>query len=526
MIADRNRVYDGWTSLEAGVDFGRTPTLLEPNQCASAENMVFRGGHPAPRPGIRKIAEIFTNPNHSYYAVQTGSHQAGDEADEQIEGQEASTNYATGILQCAIGYSPHHGDDCIMSMIGGRLYKIVPGGVRGVSPDDPNRQPASYTANVTEIPLAKRNRNDLSLSYMLQADKWLVAQDNDSQPILYDGNRARRATVTNDENETEIPVGSVMAYGMGRIVVVVNKRDVAFGDLYGSHDDPDPANSIVKFTERNFLAEGFDAAIPFQQGLATGMAFFPQLDTSTGNGQLFVFAERGASSFFLSLPREAWKTSQFQVVALLTTGVRGHRSICVANEDLWFRSEDGMRSYRQARSEAQGWAHIPISTNVRQFLDVDTPWLLKFSSAIYFNNRVICTTSPIWNNGRVTHEGMVAVDFDILSSFGGQSTPAWDGHWQKQHPLGKPKVHITQLLTGNFGGLTRAFMFGIDELGHNQLYELTANEKDDWDGEKFEPIEWELVSRSFDFGKVSQQGSPFSEYEVYDADIWLREIIE
>src|SRR6185437_3890781 len=143
----------------------------------------------------------------------------------------------------------------------------------------------------------------------------------------------------------------------------------------------DPADSLIQFTERNFLAGGFDAAIPFQQGVATGAVFFPQLDTSTGNGQLMVFAERGASAFFLSLPRELWQTSQFQILALLTTGLRGHRSVSVVNEDLWFRSEDGYRSYRQARSEAAGWAHIPLSTNVRQFMDVDNERLLKYGSS-------------------------------------------------------------------------------------------------------------------------------------------------
>ena len=51
-IHDANRVYDGWVSLEGGVDGGRTQLLLDPNQCASAENMVFRGGHPKTSTGI------------------------------------------------------------------------------------------------------------------------------------------------------------------------------------------------------------------------------------------------------------------------------------------------------------------------------------------------------------------------------------------------------------------------------------------------------------------------------------------
>jgi hypothetical protein len=316
-----------------------------------------------------------------------------------------------------------------------------------------------------------------------------------------------------------------MAYGMGRLVVIVNQRDVAFGDLYGSHILPDPADSIILFTERNFLAGGFDAAIPLNLGIATGAAFFPQLDTSTGNGQMMVFAERGASSFFMSLPRELWQTSQFQIFALLTTGLRGHRSISVVNEDLWFRAEDGYRAYRQARSEQTGWAHIPLSTNVQQFLDVDELDLLKYGSSIYFDNRIIGTCSPYWLQGRPYHNGLVVVDFNILSSFGDRFRPAWDGHWNKYNIAGVPQtinsgMKIYQLVTGRFGGVTRAFAFALDENFDNQLYELTLDDKDDWDG----PIDWELVTRQMDFSKLSQQSNSFTESELYDADLWVRDI--
>jgi hypothetical protein len=252
------------------------------------------------------------------------------------------------------------------------------------------------------------------------------------------------------------------------------------------------------------------------------MAFFPQLDTSTGNGQLMVFAERGSASFFLSIPREQWKTSAFQILSLLTTGLRGHRTIAVVNEDLWFRSDDGIRSYRQSRSEPSGWAHIPLSTNVRQFLGNDSDFLLKYASAIYFDNRILCTTSPMWNNGRVIHKGMVVVDFDILSSFGGTaqtpqaSKPAWEGQWTSTQFL------PIQLLTGTFKGMTRAFCFGMDSEGQNQLYEVSKDDKDDWDGER---IPWEFVSKTLDF-QLSKESTPFTENEMYDGDVWIRDIIE
>lgn len=478
--------------------------------------MSFRGGDATVRPGFRKLTETFTNTRYCYGQEHDG-HLIGEYGPELINpppvwftGQGSETIYRTGVFQCATGYSPHHGDDCIMALIGGRLFKIIP----GVS--------ASTVTEVAPItdgdnpPL--RNRKDLPIAYMTQADKWLIAQDGSSKAIIYDAVNARRSVTETTRDKTEIPKGTIMAYGMGRIVVVVNEKDIAFGDLYGSHALPDPSDSIILFTERNFLTEGFDAAIPFQQGIVTGLAFFPQLDTSTGTGQLLAFAERGAASFLMSLPREIWKQSQFQTLALLTTGLRGHRTLSVVNEDLWFRADDGIRSYRQARSEPSGWAHIPLSTNVRQFIDNDTSWLLKYGSSAYFDNRIITTCSPMWNQGRPVHGGMVVVDFDILSSFGTRFKPAWEGHWTFPQ-----EVKVSQVFTGTFNGVTRAFAFGIDQGGNNQLYEFSLDDSDDWDDQR---IAWELVTRAFDFQKTSQQGSPFSEVELYDGDLWIRNITE
>lgn len=531
-ILDRNRIYDGWVSLERGVDAGRSASTLDPTQCVSGENFTFRGGTPQTRPGFKKMAESFPDIFHQRFCYTAPLRNQPPPYEDREIGEYIPINavpfpipsylengnseyiYRHGIMQCAIAYSPHHGEDCIMAMIGGRLFKIVPevstAKITEVVPDDP-----PYSVNPPHV---FRNRKDSPIAYMVQADKWLIAQDGHSKAIIYDSVTARRSKTDTDRDHTEVPTGTIMAYGMGRLCVIVNDRDVAFGDLYGSHALPDPADSLVFFTERNFLTEGFDAAIPFQQGIVTGMMFFPQLDTSTGNGQLLVFAERGAASFFLSLPRDQWKTSAFQILSLLTTGLRGHRTISVVNEDLWFRADDGIRSFRQARSEPTGWAHIPLSTNVRQYLENDSNWLLKYGSSIYFDNRIITTCSPMWNQGRPIHYGMVVVDFDILSSFGTRYPPAWDGRWTLSD-----YVPVTQLLTGQFNGVTRAFVFGLDGTGQNQLFELTTDQRDDWDNQR---INWEIVFRKFDFQKLSQESTPFSESELYDADLWLREIIE
>jgi len=535
MIQDRLRIYDGWTQLEGGVDAGRAPTLIEPNQVESCENLTFRGGRPSPRPGFRQLTETLTNPNHGYDS-------SGLEYPPGVvvpNSESAQYCYKNDVFQCACAFTPHNGDDCIMALIGGRFFRIVPmvnsAKVTEVVVTDAN-SPYSRPP-VLQVPY--RNNKFNPIAYMVQADKYLIAQDGFSKAIIYDGKTARRAAIEGAPETVEVPTGTMMAYGMGRLVVIVNDRDVAFGDLYGSHMDvqTDPADSIVLFTERNFLAGGFDAAIPFNQGIATGIQFFPQLDTSTGNGQLLVFAERGAAAFNLAIDRVLWQTSQFQIIALITTGMRGHRSIVGANEDLWFRGDDGYRSFRQARSDSWGWAHIPLSTNVGQFVDSDDKTLLRFASSIYFDNRIIGTCSPAWNThmqtevppairGRVYHDGLVVVDFDILSAFGTKFKPTWEGHWTigPNFTASLPNIKIAQLVTGTFKGVTRAFVFGIDtDNGNvNQLYELSFDDREDFNGS----IPWEMVSRAFDFRGGNQQTTQFTENELYDGDIWLSQIAQ
>jgi hypothetical protein len=99
-------------------------------------------------------------------------------------------------------------------------------------------------------------------------------------------------------------------------------------------------------------------------------------------------------------------------------------------------------------------------------------------------------------------------------------------------------IGITQLVSGTFDGVTRTFAFVLeDNMTHNALYEITLDDRDDvtdWtidDGtsslDTSQPIsqrvEWEFVSRAFDF---KQGSTPFTELNLYDADLWLKDIIE
>lgn len=491
------RIYDGYSSIAAGMDAGRNPSQIDKNQAAGMDNLVCRGGDPGTRPGIRDHELFWARRNMSYLA--NGQF-------DQVNGtpEQSVDNYHDGLFQGAGYYSPRGMPERMMVAVGGRYYQVIPRIGRGL--------------DIEEIQLPNRGRSNIPIGYMQQADRFHITQDGESKPIIFDGVKARRA------KEREVPVGTIMAYGMGRLVVVVNGRELEFGDLYGSQigekDEPvegetpsvfvqtDPGDSVLRFTETTFLNEGFRASIAFTLGAISGLCFAPQQDSSVGDGELLAFSENGVSSFFLSQPREFWKDSAFQRVTLLNIGGRGHRMIVSVNGDLWFRSDDGWRSYRQARAEIQGWAHLPMSTEVRPYMEADTPTLLRYGSAIHFNNRLIGTCTPRTNQGKVFHNGLTSLDFDVLSSFGQSTRPAWDGHWSK--------LKFLQLVSGKFAGVERAFAFAIDANGKNQIYELTQNDVRDWDG----PISCLLDVRSMDFEQ------PFNEKRLMGGDIWVAEVAD
>lgn len=501
-IYDKNRLYDGYSSAVSGQDAGKNPALIGQDQFAQLENCACRGGWLKTRPGFRKLTLTYTNAGFSY-DVAGFSPGTGTEIG-QLSSQWFATN---GMFQCASYYTPPGSEACIMAGIGGRLFRCVP---------RPNN-----TMEISEIPIPdKRNRKDIPLVYMVQADRFHITQDGESTPIIYDGTSARRA------NPDEVPTGNQMAYGMGRLVVVrQSSREIIFGDLYGSHPGPDPGASVLKFTETGFLAEGGSATVPFALGEIVAPIFYPQQDTTSGNGELLVFAEKGMASFFLSLPREQWKDSNFQRLGLLDIGGRGHRSFTSVNGDIWFRSEEGWRSYRQARAEIQGWAQLPLSTEVDNYLDFDTPELLKFGSSIHFNNRLLMTCNPLPNvrydvggagGSRrwpaAYNQGILSLDFDVLSSFGEAKKPAWDGHWSN--------LKTYQLVVGTFNGKERAFAFGPKVNGSSQesigtdIFEISLDEVRDYNGN----ITSSITSRSMTFDQ------PYNEKELYSADNWHDQI--
>lgn len=458
-ITDTNRIYDGFSTLIDGVDNGRSASILTPGYVYDAVNATFRGGEAESRPPFRDITLTFLNdPNHE---IETTFRQ------EIFQGADFFRTATYELIVCSVG---------------GRHFSIQ------VSPN-------GYTGLVREITTAGRNSRLLSRAYFCQANKYMIIQDNNSLPVIFDGSNARRSNGVD-----EVPVGGPMAFGQERLIVGRGRQFLA-GDLGGSEKDAE-----IKFTETNFLNEGGAFGLAAEMGIVRWLKFLPQQDTATGQGELLVGADNGISSVFTSVPRDQWKQTQIQRVTLLGVGGTGDKNVVAINGDVWFRSGDGWRSYRQARAEINGWARVPLSTEMRDYFAADTPELLQYGSAIYFDNRLISTICPQRGNYRTVHLGMAALDFNPISSFGDTGHPAWDGIWNGCKPL--------QLLTGIIREQKRAFAFEWQEGVGNKLTEITSLPPDTLDTA---PIS-RFITRSMSCG------SPYTLRELVGGDIWARKI--
>ena len=393
---------EGWLSdtqatVLDGMNRGREPELISEQQAALLRNVSIRGGRVRSRPRIVKRMSL---PN--------------------------------GLMQ---GASIFNASSQIVASIGGKFYVI---------------DPKAWTAeqkNATDLNSSKQPR-----VWFAETVGSIVMQDGQSKPYIYDGADFRRA----DSNE--VPVGKAMAFGNGRLAVVVNSGyDVRIGDIR----QPDH-QSELKFTETYNLLGGGDFAFESQ---VKALAILPVIDTGSGQGALVVGTDSAVYTMKTQISqRDLWGEVGFQTILLPTRGISGANAVVAVNQDLYFRSSDGLRSVRSSTADYDAPGLAPLSVELRHRFDYDTPFLLEDASVVCFDNRLLCTHSPFIYGPRSMAQGLVAFNFDSLSGRGQKSPPAYDGEWDG--------ILIAELFTGRISGTERCFILGRDLDGTNGLWEI------------------------------------------------------
>ena len=145
-----------------------------------------------------------------------------------------------------------------------------------------------------------------------------------------------------------------------------------------------------------------------------------------------------------------------------------------------------------------------------------------------FNNRYICTAIPKADNSRgVAYNGLVVLDFDLMSGLKGKLPLAYDGFWSLDVTRNSTDytLQFAQLVKGNFSGTERCFGLVRNESLDTELWELTQDGDSifdvDLDGSGNavnNKITSQVETPSFDFDQ------PAAAKELESADLWVDEL--
>jgi hypothetical protein len=395
--------------------------------------------------------------NSAFQPDQIGQNQAAWAANITIrEGKPRTRDYkfiqrATlpkGLVQ-GVGYFSVQGGSFIAS-IWGQLWRILISG---------------NNFDVVPIPLPWRNSDTIRQVWMCETSGSFLVQDGQSAPIIFDGASARRSNIFNNE----VPVGTAMAYGNGRLAVVVDRNQVQAGNI-----TTNLFQSELQFTETTYLSGG--GSFFFPQGVAA-LSFLPVNNTDTGLGSLIVFGNRFVNSLRLDITaRELWdQIPGFEQVILPRIGAAGQQCITGVNQDIYWRDTNGnIWSLRSAQWDALSPGNAPVSREVARVVDYETSPLIQYSSGIFFDNRLMFLASPFMNiYGNPSFGDIISLDAAALATMRGKAPPAYDGVAEG--------LNFTTIVEGEIDNQDRAFVVSTDDDGENRLWEIVpAAENDAW----------------------------------------------
>ena len=316
------------------------------------------------------------------------------------------------------------------------------------------------------------NKSSSTQAWMEQADQWMVIQDGFASPMIYDGLTTRRGGIG------EIRTGTVMAYGRGRLWVATYDGQAYYaGDIIGGASGSETYNyrdAVLKVQENDYLAENKAFNVPSVNGRIRAMMFLSDIDQSFGQGPLQILTEYGVFSVNSPSNTSDWQSYNAENQPLVTQslfyyGAEGARNAINVNEDILYRSQDGIRSWGVSRNEfTSAWTSRTISAEMDWVLSVDQPSLLGYGSSAVYKNRFFTTCSPAYGSRGVYHRGLVVLDLLPSSKVGRSNVPPiWNGFWEG--------LHIYQLMKIRTGRDTEVcLMFTENNDGDCEVFSMPS----------------------------------------------------
>lgn len=529
METDPKRLTAGTLNLQGGIDSGRAPHTLQPNQAAFAVNTTMRGGFANGRPPFSKRpaslpsgrfqhASFFDGTGvpmlmlvvdgHFYridpetYAVQEFT---GTKHGEVFTVNDFTVPGLSDVVDVNVGVTEAFNITFPIVTIGGIDYQLD-----SIISDTVIRvrnildTPGNIIPRGTSVVFVADDENPASdrQGWSVQAENYWIYQNNRSLPVIFNGASMRRA----DIRKKEVPVGNVMEYGMGRLAVALPDRtSFRMGDLVGGPSGTLTLNfldALLRFTENDIVTEGGDFVArifgaPSRSGPIRAIRYTANLDTSLGQGPMMVFTTNTVFSVQAPFDRTLWATlnSPIQTVAAVEYGASAQDSTILFNSDVYYRSPDGIRSLIQARRSFLTPGNTPISTEVSRVLMKDDGWLLEYGSSVVFDNRLLTTVSPVITEYGVYHRGLVVMDAHLLSAMGNKLPAVWEGIWSG--------LNILKIVKGSVNGIEHCWIFALNADNELELWELlpsSSSQRGDNNGATTLRVARAMELRSEDFG--------------------------
>lgn len=402
----------------------------------------------------------------------------------------------SAIYQGGHMYEPDFSDPYLIVSIGGRILAVTLSGTLGIA----DLSAAFGLVNPPDVPQA----------YFAQGEQFLVIQAGDygsvpipTLPLFWDGAKLVRSIgITTPvapaklPGINQLPAASAMIYYQGRMWYAQG-RTYAAGDIVkGTSGTPAYRfnDAILNVTENPLAFGGDNFSVPSSAGNVRALNYTANIDTSLGQGPLYIFTRKQIFSLVVPVTRADWIAADaakppVQTVAQRTNGSVNDRGVVAVNGDLFYQSlEPAVRSLISAIRYYDQWSNTPISANVDRVVQQNNRALLRFASGIAVNNRMIQTALPRATPQGVVHDQLVVLDFQPVSSFTRTSVPVWEGSWQG--------LEVMQMFTGDFGGRERAFAIVRSTLpaseGHIQLWEFTDLERFDLNATGQSRVVWQI----------------------------------
>jgi len=397
-------------------------------------------------------------------------------------------NPSQGLSQQTIGED----QSMLVVAAGGRKFKIT------LSDEDPT----NTTVTTEEIIGVAPTNPIYHMVWMAQAENYLIAQDGNSDTWIWDGQTPPRFSTgynTTDKEESKLANGaSLVAYAHGRVIQVVNGRQVLVGDIIHKSELSDSAN-ILNMTEQVYWATGSFFSPPSALGKVLAVAPLPLKNTTHGHGDLIFHCEEGIFSLDITIyPRENWVNQAVTKHLSLDAAASGFYAITLYDSDQVYLTRNGLHSLRSAAQVNQiGNPQRPLSERVGHYIERDATNLFRFASVnkSVRDNRLFVTTSHQIVDG--SHRGARGFLVMNLRPIPNQDSVCWEGLWTLP-----PKGYlINQLVSGVFDSRERSFAFVTGQDNVVRIAEFSRDLNYDIlpDGSS-SPIEWQFVTRADTMG--------------------------